>query len=161
MSSHREAPEIGNDPVADNTDLYAFVSPDAPDTVTIIANYIPLEDPAGGPNFFNFGDDVLYEINVDNDGDGVENVVYQFSFKTLIGNPKTFLYNTGPISSLSDKNWNVKQTYSVARIDRTKGGDTKSDVGINLECPPVRIGPRSRRTTRRWRMSRSRTWAPA
>ena len=70
MSSHREAPEISKDPVADNTDLYAFVSPDRPDTVTIIANYIPLEDPAGGPNFFEFGDDVLYQINIDNDGDG-------------------------------------------------------------------------------------------
>src|SRR5215510_11463532 len=66
MSSHREAPEISKDPVADNTDVYAFVSPDKPDTVTLIANYIPLEDPAGGPNFFSFGDDVLYEINIDN-----------------------------------------------------------------------------------------------
>ena len=70
MSSHREAPEIAKDPVADSTDVYAFVSPDRPDTVTIIANYIPLEDPAGGPNFFEFGDDVLYRINIDNDGDG-------------------------------------------------------------------------------------------
>ena len=59
MSSHREAPEISKDPVADNTDTYAFVSPDKPDTVTIITNYIPLEDPPGGPNFFEFGDDVL------------------------------------------------------------------------------------------------------
>ena len=143
MSSHREAPEICKDPVADNTDLYAFVSPDAPDTVTIIANYIPLEDPAGGPNFFNFGDDVLYEINIDNDGDGVENVVYQFTFQTLVGNPKTFLYNTGPISSLTDKNWNLRQQYTVTRVDRDKGGDKSSSVAINLECPPVRIGPRS------------------
>ena len=70
MSSHREAPEISQDPVADNTDVYAFVSPDNPDTVTLIANYIPLEGPAGGPNFFEFGDDVLYEIHIDNDGDG-------------------------------------------------------------------------------------------
>ena len=70
MSSHREAPEISKDPVADNTDIYAFVSPDRPDTVTIIANYIPLEGPAGGPNFFEFGDDVLYAIHIDNDGDG-------------------------------------------------------------------------------------------
>ena len=70
MSSHREAPEISKDPVADNTDIYAFVSPDRPDTVTIISNYIPLEDPAGGPNFFEFGDDVLYRINIDNNGDG-------------------------------------------------------------------------------------------
>ena len=70
MSSHREAPEISKDPVADSTDLYAFVSPDAPDTVTFIANYVPLETPAGGPNFYEFGNDVLYEINIDNDGDG-------------------------------------------------------------------------------------------
>ena len=70
MSSHREAPEISKDPVADSTDVYAFVSPDAPDTVTLIANYIPLQSPAAGPNFFEFGDDVLYEIHVDNDGDG-------------------------------------------------------------------------------------------
>ena len=61
MSSHREAPEISKDPVADNTDLYAFVSPDRPNTVTLISNYIPLEEPPGGPNFFEFGDDVLYE----------------------------------------------------------------------------------------------------
>ncbi len=82
MSSHREAPEIANDPVADNTDLYAFVSPDKPDTVTILANYIPLEEPAGGPNFFNFGDDVLYEVMIDNDGDGREEITYQFRFTT-------------------------------------------------------------------------------
>src|SRR5450432_1815513 len=70
MSSHREAPEISKDPVADSTDLYAFVSPDAPDTVTIIANYVPLQGPAGGPNFYEFGNDVLYTINIDNDNDG-------------------------------------------------------------------------------------------
>ena len=70
MSSHREAPEISKDPVADNTDVYGFVSPDNPNTVTLIANYIPLEGPAGGPNFYEFGDDVLYEIHIDNDGDG-------------------------------------------------------------------------------------------
>ena len=68
MSSHREAPEISKDPVADSTDVYAFVSPDKPDTVTLIANYIPLQGPAGGPNFYEFGDDVLYEIHVDNNG---------------------------------------------------------------------------------------------
>jgi len=68
MSSHREAPQIAKDPVADSTDLYAFVSPDNPDTVTIMANYVPLESPDGGPNFYEFGDDVLYEINIDNNG---------------------------------------------------------------------------------------------
>ncbi len=80
MSSHKEAPAISNDAAADNTDVYAFVSPDAPNTVTLIANFVPLEDPAGGPNFYEFGTDVLYEICIDNNGDSAENVVYQFQF---------------------------------------------------------------------------------
>src|SRR5206468_918912 len=101
MSSHREAPEISKDPVADNTDVYAFVSPDRPDTVTLIANYIPLEGPAGGPNFYEFGDDVLYEIHIDNDGDADVDITYQFRFQTDLRNPNTFLYNTGPINSLT------------------------------------------------------------
>src|SRR5216684_1621270 len=100
MSSHREAPEISKDPVADSTDLYAFISPDSPSTVTIIANYIPLQAPASGPNFFEFGDDVLYEIHIDNNGDGKAEVTYQFEFKSQNTNPSTFLYNTGPIASL-------------------------------------------------------------
>ena len=104
MSSHREAPEISKDPVADNTDTYAFVSPDRPDTVTIITNYIPLEDPAGGPNFFEFGDDVLYEINIDNNGDGKPDVTYEFRFTTTVVNPDSFLYNTGPIDALDSPN---------------------------------------------------------
>ena len=101
MSSHREAPEISKDPVADNTDVYAFVSPDEPDTVTMIANYIPLQGPDGGPNFYEFGDDVLYEIHVDNNGDGMPDVTYQFRFTTKLRNTDTFLYNTGPITSLT------------------------------------------------------------
>src|SRR5208282_3509890 len=106
MSSHREAPEISKDPVADSTDVYAFVSPDSPDTVTLIANYIPLEEPAGGPNFYEFGDDVLYQIHIDNNGDGVDDIIYQFSFTTTLQNKNTFLYNTGPINSLDDPHWN-------------------------------------------------------
>src|SRR5258707_15653021 len=105
-SSHREAPLISLDPAPDNTDLYAFVSPDRPDTVTVVANYIPLQEPAGGPNFAAFGDDVLYAINIDNDGDGEEDIQYQFRFKTTIRNRESFLYNTGPITSLDDPNWN-------------------------------------------------------
>src|SRR5712664_2578724 len=100
MSSHREAPEIAKDPVADSSDVYAFVSPDQPDTVTLIANYVPLQGPAGGPNFYEFGDDVLYEIHVDNDGDGRPDVTYQFRFTTKLRNDNTFLYNTGPIATL-------------------------------------------------------------
>jgi hypothetical protein len=139
MSSHREAPSISQDPVADNTDLYAFVSPDRPDTVTLIANYIPLEGPAGGPNFYEFGDDVLYTINVDNDGDNMPEVSYQFRFKTTIKNPNTFLYNTGQITSLTSASWNRVQTYSVTRW--AKGKSTL--LGSGLLCPPVNIGPRS------------------
>ncbi len=143
MTSHREAPKISKDPVADNADLYAFVSPDKPDTVTILANYIPLEEPAGGPNFNTFGDDVLYEIMIDNDGDGIEDVTYQFRFKTEIGNPNTFLYNTGPISSLTDSSWNVKQFYSVTKVLGPRRGGTPTVLGNDLSTPPVNIGPRS------------------
>src|SRR5207245_742583 len=85
----------------------------APAELTVLSNFIPLEEPAGGPNFFQFGDDVLYEILIDNNGDGVEDVTYQFRFKTTTQNPATFLYNTGPIGSLTDPNWNVRQLYSV------------------------------------------------
>src|ERR1700738_4459231 len=141
MSSHREAPEISKDPVADNTDVYAFVSPDQPDTVTLIMNYIPLEEPAGGPNFYEFGNDVLYEIHVDNDGDALADVTYQFKFTTQITNPNTFLYNTGPITSLTDKNGNRRQFYSVTRIDHQR---QESDVlASGLSCPPCNIGPLS------------------
>src|SRR2546426_860715 len=145
MSSHREAPEISKDPVADNTDLYAFVDPKDPSKVTIIANYIPLEEPAGGPNFFQFGDDVLYEIKIDNDGDAQADVTYQFRFKPRITNPETFLYNTGPIMSLTSPLWNVRQTYTVTRVTREEEADDREFrvLGSDLISPPVRIGPRS------------------
>jgi hypothetical protein len=115
MSSHREAPEIAKDAVADSTDLYAFVSPDKPDTVTIIANYVPLEAPDGGPNFYEFGDDVLYSINIDNNGDGHPEIAYQFRFTNKITDPNTFLYNTGPITTLTDTTWNRRQYFTVTR----------------------------------------------
>ncbi len=140
MSSHREAPEIAKDPVADNTDVYAFVSPDKPDTVTLIANFIPLEEPAGGPNFFEFGDDVLYEIHIDNDADAQADITYQFRFTTEIRNPDTFLYNTGQILSLDSPNWNFRQFYSVTRVNEDGRQGT---LGKNLASPPCRIGPRS------------------
>jgi hypothetical protein len=165
MSSHREAPEISKDPVADSTDLYAFVSPDRPDTVTLIANYLPLQSPAGGPNFYEFGNGVLYEIHIDNDGDGRADITYQFDFTTVLQVGGTFLYNVGPITSLNSSSWNRRQFYDVTRIDwRVHGkgfGDgrgcahTDSDgfgfgfdpkVTTLLEhvsCPPCNIGPLS------------------
>jgi hypothetical protein len=141
MSSHREAPEISQDPVADSTDLYAFVSPDAPDTVTIIANYIPLQGPAGGPNFYSFGNDVRYAIHIDNNGDGNADVTYRFQFTTRLRNPKTFLYNTGPITALDSPNWNSRQFYSVSKITGSNGAGTV--LGEGLRCPPCNIGPLS------------------
>ena len=140
MSSHREAPEISKDPVADNTDVYAFVSPDRPDTVTLIANFIPLQKPDGGPNFYEFGDDVLYEIHISNRGDGRADISYQFSFHTVVRNDNTFLYNTGPIKSIDDQNWNRPQFYSVRRVERNGGSRL---LGDDLPVPPVNIGPRS------------------
>ena len=143
MSSHREAPEISTDPVADNTDVYAFVSPDCPDTVTLIANFLPLEDPAGGPNFFEFGDDVLYEIHVDNDGDGKADISYQFRFTTQIADPATFLYNTGQITSLNSPNWNRRQFACVTLLDHTNKDKDAEVLGDHLPCPPCNIGPLS------------------
>src|SRR5258708_24453711 len=139
MSSHREAPAIAKDPVADSTDLYAFVSPDMPNTVTLIANYIPLEGPDGGPNFFEFGDDVLYAIHIDNNGDAMPDVTFQFQFTTKVKNPNTLLYNTGPITSISSASWNRPQFYSVTRVS----GGGSSVLGHDLACPPCNVGPRS------------------
>jgi hypothetical protein len=144
MSSHREAPGTSKDPVIDSTDVYAFVSPDNPETVTILANYVPLQDPAGGPNFFEFGDDVLYEIKIDNNGDGVPDVTYQFLFTTTTTDPNTFLYNTStitppPAGSSTYANWTRPQTYSVTVV--TAAGSTVLERSI--PCPPCNIGPRS------------------
>jgi len=131
MSSHREAPEISKDPVADNADVYAFVSPDAPETVTLITNFVPLQNPAGGPNFYEFGDDVLYSIYIDNDCDGVPEIAYQFQFATTLQNANTFLYNTGPIGSLTDPNWNKRQVYSVTRVDAEDATAYASTARVN------------------------------
>ncbi|MDT4971309.1 MAG: hypothetical protein QOG22_1452 [Pseudonocardiales bacterium] len=145
MSSHREAPEISKDPSADNTDLYAFVSPDNPDTVTLIANFMPFELPYGGPNFNEFADDVLYEIKISNRGDARADIIYQFRFKTSIRNPNTFLYNIGPIASPTDPNWNRPQTYTLTRLVRRGGGYVPDGrlLGRGLTCPPVNVGVRS------------------
>ena len=138
-SSHREAPLISEDPAADNTDTYAFVSPDRPDTVTLVGNWVPLEEPAGGPNFNKFGDDVKYTLNVDNDGDAVDDIVYEFRFRTSIQNQNTFLYNTGPITSLNDPDFNIRQSYSIAKVENGH----RHMVASGLATPPVNIGPRS------------------
>jgi hypothetical protein len=138
-SSHREAPLITEDPVADNTDVYAFVAPDAPDMVTLVGNWVPLEQPNGGPNFHKFGDDVLYTFQVDNDGDATADISYEFRFKTTIANPNSFLYNTGQVTALDDADLNIRQTYSITKV---VDGERQS-VATNLPVAPANIGPRS------------------
>jgi hypothetical protein len=138
-SSHREAPMISQDPAADATDFYMFKSPEKPDTITLIANYYPFQEPAGGPNFYRFGDDVLYRITIDDNGDTVPDQWFDFTFTTTTRSGNTFLYNTGPVNSLTDANLNVFQTYSVTRT-YSNGKGTQICAGI---VPPNNIGPKS------------------
>ena len=137
-SSHREAPLISGDPRADNTDTYAFVSPDAPDTVTIVANWFPFEEPNGGPNFYPWATHARYNIKVDNNGDGKADVIYAWKFKDHVRNSAgQFLYNTGVVNHLTDGTLNIYQTYT---LKETKNGVTEtllkdvmaapSDVGV-------------------------------
>src|SRR3954471_5013371 len=114
-SSHREAPLTALDPTADDTDVYAFTAPDAPGALTVVTNWIPFEDPAGGPNFYRFDDRAAYYVNVDNTGDGRYDVRYRLKFKTKVRNPNSFLYALPGVSSISDPKLNVVQHYSVTR----------------------------------------------
>lgn len=119
-SSHREAPLTAADPQVDNTDVYAFVSPDDADTVTFVSNWIPFEEPAGGPNFYAFAEGVRYDVNVSNDGDAAPEIVYRWRFRDHYRNPNTFLYNTGQVTSLDDADLNFYQTYTLTRIRNGK-----------------------------------------
>ncbi|MPQ97772.1 DUF4331 domain-containing protein [Modestobacter sp. I12A-02628] len=111
-SSHREAPLIAADPAVDNTDVYAFSSPENPDNVTFVANWQPFEEPNGGPNFYPWSDDAEYLINIDNDGDAKANIVYRWRFTTEdLRGTDTFLYNNGPVTSLDDENLLFRQTF--------------------------------------------------
>jgi hypothetical protein len=138
-SSHREAPMISQDPAADGTDWYMFTSPEENGTVTLIANYYPMELPQAGPNYYRFGDDVLYSMHIDNNGDNKADITYEFRFKTTVRNPRTFLYNTGPVTAIDDPDLNVYQTYTVTRVD----GAGRRDIASDLPVPPWNIGPRS------------------
>jgi Domain of unknown function (DUF4331) len=120
-SSHREAPLISGQPQYDNTDVYAFVSPDKPDTTTVVANWLPFEDPAGGPNFYKFATDARYDINIDNTGDSQPDLTYRWTFTDHYKSKNTFLYNTGAVRSLDDANLNFTQTYDLTLIKRTNG----------------------------------------
>jgi hypothetical protein len=121
-SSHREAPLISGLPQYDTTDVYAFRSPERTGTVTLVANWIPFEEPAGGPNFYSFATDARYNIKVDNDGDTKADVTYRWTFQDHYRSKNTFLYATGPVTSLDDPQLNYYQTY---RLEQIKDGVTK------------------------------------
>jgi hypothetical protein len=147
-SSHAEAPLISMDRFADNTDTYAFrsVEPGRDGYVTLIANYIPLQEPSGGPQWFRFDDTVLYEIKIDNTGDGREDISYQFQFNTTIKNGETVLGQSAVnhdavISNLGDPDYNMPQTYSVRRVDGNSGSKGNL-IGSDYKVPPANIGPR-------------------
>ena len=114
-----------------------------PDTVTLIANFIPFQKPDGGPNFYSFDPNVVYEIHIDNNGDAVEDITYQWRFTTEVRNPATFLYNTGAVTSLDDPDLNVRQFYRLTRIDGPRRTGTVTELSGRLPVPPPNIGPRS------------------
>src|SRR5436309_7011587 len=143
-SSHREAPAISLDPTADNTDVYAFTANDAPGKLTVVSDWIPFEDPAGGPNFYRFDDAADYYVNVDNTGDGKADVKYLFKFKTTTRNRNTFLYAAPGVSSIGDPKLNVVQRYSVTRETFRNGRQTGSRViARNLPTAPNDVGPKT------------------
>ncbi|MEC3980385.1 DUF4331 domain-containing protein [Amycolatopsis sp. H20-H5] len=140
-SSHREAPLIAGDPPVDNTDVYAFVSPDKPDTVTLVANWYPFQEPNGGPNFYPWATDAHYDINIDSDGDAKPDLTYRWTFKTEDKRGKsTFLYNNGPVTSLDDENLLFRQTYSLDVID--KYGRSKN-IARSAKVAPSNTGAAS------------------
>ncbi|MDN5749137.1 MAG: DUF4331 domain-containing protein [Pseudonocardia sp.] len=140
-SSHREAPLISTMPLVDNTDVYSFVSPDKPDTVTFVANWFPFSEPDGGPNFYQWQDNAHYDINIDADGDAVAETTYRWDFRTedLRDDADTFLYNVGPIESLDDPDLLFRQFYTLTKI--TPKGE---EVLIkDAQVAPSNVGPTS------------------
>src|SRR3954452_25350336 len=143
-SSHREAPLTSMDPTADDTDLYAFRAADAQDKLTVVANWIPFEDPAGGPNFYGLDPRAEYYLNVDNTGDGKYDIRYQFRFKTKVGNKDSFLYALPGVSSATDPKLNVQQTYTVTR-ETCKNGKLRDEKVSSrpLTGAPNKVGPKT------------------
>jgi hypothetical protein len=145
-SSHREAPLTAADPQIDNTDVYAFVSPDRPNWVTMVSSWIPFEEPAGGPNFYLWAEHTNYDINVDNNGDARPDIIYRWTFTTHYRNANSFIYNNGPVTSLNDPNLLVYQTYDLYRITSHKGDDRSSgrtQLLHNAKVVPSNVGAAS------------------
>ena len=134
-SSHREAPLIANDPLADNTDVYAFRSPDDPNKITIIANYVPGQLPQGGPNYYQFGENIRYEIHIDNNvATKGDDIVYRFTFNKTNEDPTTFF-------NIRLGKQNLKTTYKMERS--MNGGESFQTIIHKGMVPPPNIGPRS------------------
>jgi hypothetical protein len=143
-SSHREAPLTALDPTADDTDIYAFTAPDATNSLTVAANWIPFEDPAGGPNFYRFDDRAHYYINIDNTGDGVYDIRYQFKFKTHYLNKNSFLYALPGVNGIHDPKLQVQQSYTVTREKYRKGKLVSAKVvGKGIPVAPNNVGPKT------------------
>ncbi len=143
-SSHREAPLISGQPQYDNTDLYAFVSPDKPDTTTVIANFVPFEEPAGGPNFYTFADDAQYDIHVDNNGDAQGELLFRYTFRTHTRNKNTFLYNTGPVTALDDPDLNITQTYDIDLLKlHNQKPVSRTKIADDVPVSPSNVGKAS------------------
>jgi hypothetical protein len=141
-SSHSEAPGTTKDRLIDDTDLYAFVANDAPSAVTFVGNWVPLIEPNSGPNFASFDDNASYYINVDNVGDAHKHIRFELEFNTTRQNPNTFLYNTGVVTSLTDPDLNVRQTYTLTRIDVDgQGTEHETVLGSGLPVAPAFVGP--------------------
>ncbi|HSR84785.1 MAG TPA: DUF4331 domain-containing protein [Streptosporangiaceae bacterium] len=140
-SSHREAPLIAADPAVDNTDVYAFVSPDRPGYVTFIANFYPFQEPNGGPNFYPFATDAVYNIKVDSNGDAKPDAVFRWSFHNVDRRgSSTFLYNNGPVTSVTDPHLLFRQTYT---LQSSFGGQPFRTRVDNAPVAPSRVGPAS------------------
>lgn len=143
-SSHREAPLISGQPQYDNTDVYAFVSPDKPGTTTVVADWIPFEDPAGGPNFFTFADDAQYDIHIDNNGDAQGEFVYRYTFDTHRKNGNTFLYNTGQVTALDDPDLNITQTYDIELLRlHNQAVVSRTRIAHDVPVAPSNVGAAS------------------
>jgi hypothetical protein len=143
-SSHREAPEILTDPTADNTDVYAFTAKDAPGSLTVVANWIPLEEPAGGPYFGKLDPKARYYVKIDNTGDGREDVAYRWQFKSRFRNPNSFLYAAPTVTSVNDPDINFVQTYDLYR-ETYKNGRVKhvKQVADDVPVAPDNVGPKT------------------
>src|SRR3954447_22247352 len=143
-SSHREAPLTSLDPTGDDTDVYAFTAKDAPGALTVVANWIPFEDPAGGPNFYRFDDRAHYYVNVDNTGDGKADIRYEFKFRTKVRNKNSFLYALPGVSSLKDPKLNIIQRYSVVRETFRKGRQKgERTIARGVPVAPSNAGPKT------------------